>query len=111
MRRAAIKLQHHQVAWLRLKVHARWCQVAPWTELLWVGNVNLSRVSGKFRLCTGKFKTTRLANNAAASIASHEPSTPEGLVAALDSYPVFGLMKASHGKPAFDFYSQGFCAA
>src|SRR5882757_2286721 len=94
----AIKLEHHQVTWLRLEVHACGCQVAAGTELLRVDKVNLSRVAGKLWLRTGEFKIAELANNTPASIATHEPFALKKLVAGLNSYFVRGLLKVSHGK-------------
>src|ERR1700733_10359155 len=99
---AAIEFQHHQVAWLRLKVHACWCQVPAWTELLRVDNVNVSRVAGKFRLRAGEFKTADLANNTPAAIATREPFALKRSITGRNSDSVVGLVKISDGKPAHD---------
>ena len=69
------------------------------------------RVAGEFRLRSGEFKTARLANNAAASIATHEPFRFEKMIAGLNRHPILGLLKVSNCEPALDFDTQGFCAA
>src|ERR1700677_3796415 len=108
----SVKFQHHQVTWLRLEVHACSREVTAWTELLRIGKISLRGVTGKFRLRAVKLKAGRLADNTTASIATYEPLTLERqVVTTMDSDSILSLVKAGKGKPALDFYTQGFCAA
>src|SRR5580692_10943115 len=108
MKCPAIEVLYRQITWLRLQVHSFRCHVSAWFELLGGGRVNVSRIAGEFRLCTGEFKTAHLANDASASIATHEPLALEGLLTCLDCNSVLALMKVSDGEPTPDFYAQSF---
>jgi hypothetical protein len=58
-------------------------------------NADPGTVSGELRISAREFESGKLSHRAAASVATDEPSRPEGFTARLNSYTVLALCEIS----------------
>src|ERR1700761_2852624 len=111
MKCPAVKILYHHIAGLRLQVHTGGCYVAARLKFFRVGDINFGGVTGKFRLRSGKFKSSCLADNTTCAIAANQPLSIERVVASLNNYAIISLSKVCNGNPALNYYPKGLRAA
>lgn len=104
---AAVEIDHRDHPRPRIGVHPRRGVGSPGGERVWIGQFDLDRIAGELGARAGEDEAAGLAHQAAAAVASDQPSAMQALAPGLDSDSLVRLVEALDFQAAPDLGAHG----